>query len=629
MDVERSAARPVADVRRAGPWADLQGGPRRRPASRPAAPRLGTSGDAELVRALESPNLWWRRTAQRLLVDRQSREAIAPLRANAATSVAAGRVHALWTLDGLGALDAASIGRAGGPDSGVRENAARLAEPRLRSSTSLASRLIALVDDPDARVRFVVLGALGLLSTPEAAAARRALLFAHVDDVWMQRAALSAGSDQAPALLRHGASQRSRGARDRVRLARRLRPPAGIDRRGTPENGRGASRRRRRVAARGAEASSWRAAALDGLAQGARGAAPPVGRWQVPGRPCWCCTRTPQPRCALVRSACCSSRDSADDATSRAAVRRAVATAEQETDAQRRADAIALAALDHPERRADWLARFVSPHEPDVVQVAAVTALGRIDAGALAAAGRASRQGEARLVSSAAIGQFLLSRWATFTPGIRSHAGDVLIADPARARLLVDAMAAGSVQPWSLGFWQKQDLVLHEEPAIRAAARAVLERIRAGAPTRCAATRPPSTSRASRRMARTCSPARARPAIGSATLPGRSRPGPRHGASSAADRACWPTSSFPAGRSPSTTRHMSSSAGREHGRRPPRRRNADDDHAAAGRRAGPRDSAGRDREDRRIAAEHDACRSRHGDLAGGDGRSARVHQAMT
>jgi putative heme-binding domain-containing protein len=51
----------------------------------------------------------------------------------------------------------------------------------------------------------------------------------------------------------------------------------------------------------------------------------------------------------------------------------------------------------------------------------------------------------------------------------------VLIDDPARARLLVEALAAGTVQPWSLGFWQKQDLVLHKDPAIRAQARAVLE----------------------------------------------------------------------------------------------------------------------------------------------------------
>ena len=447
------------------------------PASRPAAPRLGTASDADLVRALGSPNLWWRRTAQRLLVDRQSRDAIAPLRAMAATSASPlARVHALWTLDGLGALDDASIASAlDDATPGVRENAARLAEPRLRSSTSLASRLMALVDDPDARVQFGVLGALGSLSTPEAAAARRELLFAHVDDVWMQRAALSAGSDQAPALvdtvLADGSAVLATASASRAAFVRQLASVVGARQK--------AAEVRRIVdavsAARGSEASWWRAAALDGLAQGARGRRSVRGTLAGARTALLALHGDPAAEVRAGALGLLQLAGSADDTAWRAAVRRAVATAEQDTDAQRRADAIALAALDRPERRADWLARFVAPHEPDVVQVAAVTALGRIDGDALAAAGRASRQGEARLTSSAAIGQFLLSRWATFTPNVRTHAGDVLIADAARARLLVDAMAAGAVQPWSLGFWQKQDLVLHEEPSIRAAARAVLE----------------------------------------------------------------------------------------------------------------------------------------------------------
>ena len=50
------------------------------------------------------------------------------------------RVHALWTLDGLGALDDAAIASAmRDATPGVRENAVRLAEPRLRSSAALAS----------------------------------------------------------------------------------------------------------------------------------------------------------------------------------------------------------------------------------------------------------------------------------------------------------------------------------------------------------------------------------------------------------------------------------------------------------------------------------------------------------
>ena len=432
------------------------------PAARPPAPNLGTASDADLVRALESPNLWWRRTAQRLLVDRRPRPAIAPLQALAAqTAAPLARVHALWTLEGLGALDDASIEAAmRDATPGVRQNAVRLAEPRLRASASLASRLVDMAGEPDARVRFVVLGALGSLTTPEAAAARRTLLFAHLDDVWMQRAALSAGSDQAPALfdavLSDASGVLSAESASRAAFVRQL---ASIV--AAREKAAEVTRVVHAVAAaRAPEASWWRAAALDGLAQGARGRRSARAMLQDTRATLLALHEDPAPGVRAGSLGLLRLAGPGSDPAWQAAMRRAIATADRGPDAQRRADAIALAALDRPERRIPWFERLVSPHEPEVVQVAAVTALGRIEAGP---------------PMSQAIGRFLLAHWAELTPGVRSHAADVLIADPARARLLVDALTNGTVQPWSLGFWQKQDLVLHEEPSIRAAARAVLE----------------------------------------------------------------------------------------------------------------------------------------------------------
>jgi putative membrane-bound dehydrogenase-like protein len=430
------------------------------PTSHPAPPRLGTASEADLVRALESPNLWWRRTAQRLLVDRQPRQAIGPLRTMATRSSSPlARVHALWTLDGLGALDDASLATAmQDAVPGVRENAIGLAELRLRSSPSLASRLVAMVDEPDPRVRFVVLGALGSLATPDAAVARRRLLFAHLDDLWMQRAALSAGSAEAPALVDAMLRDRSRllstPSETRAAFVRQLASIVGA--RQTPvEVARILDAAVSTV--HDADAAWWRAAMLDGLAQGAQGR-----------RNARAALRGTRPHllalfddgAAGVRAGTLALLRIAglgNDQTWQQAVQRATTAATEDTDPQRRADAIALVSMDRPENRGDWLARFVSPHEPDVVQLAAVTALGRIR------------------TSSDAIGRLLLSRWAGFTPEVRSRAGEVLIDDPIRARLLVDALSAGTVPPWSLGFWQKQDLVLHKDASIRATARAVLE----------------------------------------------------------------------------------------------------------------------------------------------------------
>ena len=71
----------------------------------PKPPQLSAATTAELVAHLESPHSWWRETAQRLLVERQDQAAAQLLRdvVKGGKSEAA-RLHALYTLDGLGVL---------------------------------------------------------------------------------------------------------------------------------------------------------------------------------------------------------------------------------------------------------------------------------------------------------------------------------------------------------------------------------------------------------------------------------------------------------------------------------------------------------------------------------------------
>src|SRR5204863_9712406 len=77
---------------------------------RPQPPRLGQASTAELVALLEHANGWHRDTASRLLYQRQDRAAVAPLKKLAAGSRSPlGRVHALYALDGLRALEAAQV----------------------------------------------------------------------------------------------------------------------------------------------------------------------------------------------------------------------------------------------------------------------------------------------------------------------------------------------------------------------------------------------------------------------------------------------------------------------------------------------------------------------------------------
>jgi putative heme-binding domain-containing protein len=89
------------------------------------------------------------------------------------------------------------------------------------------------------------------------------------------------------------------------------------------------------------------------------------------------------------------------------------------------------------------------------VQAAAVRALGRI-------AGEDA-------------GTFLLKNWRNMTGAVRTEAANAMYLEPARERMLVAALKSGAVQPWTLNFNQKIRLIMNKDPAIRDAARPLLE----------------------------------------------------------------------------------------------------------------------------------------------------------
>ena len=102
-----------------------------------------------LVAMLEHPNGWVRDTAQRLLVEREDAAVVPALSALATNGkTAQARVHALWTLEGLGALKPDVLGSClndGNPK--VRQQAVRLAD------RTMTGELLKLVNDPSPEVR--------------------------------------------------------------------------------------------------------------------------------------------------------------------------------------------------------------------------------------------------------------------------------------------------------------------------------------------------------------------------------------------------------------------------------------------------------------------------------------------
>jgi putative heme-binding domain-containing protein len=111
-----------------------------------------------------------RTTAQRLLWERQQKQAIPLLeKFMAETDRPLGRLHALCTLDGLGALTA-SHAMAGLVDEHprVRAHAIRLSEPLLDDHPQLVARLLELTADENEHVRFQLAFSLGETTNPRA-----------------------------------------------------------------------------------------------------------------------------------------------------------------------------------------------------------------------------------------------------------------------------------------------------------------------------------------------------------------------------------------------------------------------------------------------------------------------------
>ncbi len=169
---------------------------------RPPRPRLSRAAPRQLVGALARPDGWWRETAQRLLVERRDEESVGPLRELARTGDSPeARRHALWTLEGLNALDEETLTRAlGAEDARLREHGVRLAERRLNESRALRDRVFALARDPEVRVRFQTALSLSAVEDRGAVAALKEVATRDADDSW-SRLALLIGASRHPAAL--------------------------------------------------------------------------------------------------------------------------------------------------------------------------------------------------------------------------------------------------------------------------------------------------------------------------------------------------------------------------------------------------------------------------------------------
>lgn len=157
-------------------------------------PDLTSLDTTALVAQLHSGNGWIRDKAQQLLLwQGKTPETLGALKTIAITAPdPLTRLHALCTLDGLGEPDSAKdalLAALRDPHPGLRENALRLAESS--ADPDIRTAALALVDDPDAKVRLQLAFTLGEWDSPEAGRALAALLAKDQGDPFLTTAALS------------------------------------------------------------------------------------------------------------------------------------------------------------------------------------------------------------------------------------------------------------------------------------------------------------------------------------------------------------------------------------------------------------------------------------------------------
>lgn len=145
-------------------------------------PRMLQETPTQLVAHLSHPNGWWRDTAQHLIVLGGDRSVVPALQALARRSDnPLARVHALWTLEGLGALDAALVRTLlADPSPRIRVQAIRASETLYKAGDrSLLEAYRAAALDRDVDVVTQALLTLNLVKAPDLATTIRAAQAAH------------------------------------------------------------------------------------------------------------------------------------------------------------------------------------------------------------------------------------------------------------------------------------------------------------------------------------------------------------------------------------------------------------------------------------------------------------------
>ena len=401
---------------------------------------LGSLSSPQLVKFTGDADFWWRQTAQRLIVERGDRS-VAPLLAAQVRSgsTPAARLHALRTLQGLAALQPADVLHAlDDADYAVRMHALQLCERWLASDDKLITKVTAMTDDPDPRVRLQLAMTLGETSDRRGVEALVGLALQHADDRWMPSAILSSANESAGALL-----------------ARLLKTPdltAGANSMFSPLTATISGRRdtaqiEQILGALADRDASIQTLCLDGLIDGlSRGERPDaLSSAGAAGLKKLLASDSPDVRPRAVRLGALLGLASAPEM--KAAFAQASATA---LDAGRavaqRQQAIELLAYAPFAALAPTVGKLLDVQQPPELQVAAIKTLSASD--------------DSEVVAT------LLKDWSSRTPRMRAAVLDAIFARQDRLLALLDAIEAKKISPQDLNANRREQLLKYPNDAI-------------------------------------------------------------------------------------------------------------------------------------------------------------------
>lgn len=417
---------------------------------------LGKATDEQLVEKLADNNIWWRRNAQRILLDRKAKNVVPALIKMAQnTASAVGRLHALWTLEGMNELtnDLVAIALKD-PEPGIRQNAIRIAEIRLETSPVLVPALIKLKDDAAAATRFQLLCTLGSINTPEASTARQELLFKDIKDEWVQVAALSAPPDQNGGLLDAVLAKFQPSVPAFGSLVQRLSAMAAAG-----ENTEAVHQLLQKATTPIADTGvTWQAFILKGIAQGLKNKKP-VSPVLEKERSLLVQTFFENPSIATREGALQILQiiGIAKEQTLTAMAKAKTIAGNGAMPAAQRALAVGFLALQDAKPYAAFLEKLITPTQPAPVQLAAIRMLSSIP--------------------DQTVSKHVLGEWPSLTPELREAALNTFLVRPfnlLRVTLLLDAIQEGRVPQSSLG-WSRTVVLMRDIPdSMKVRSRALL-----------------------------------------------------------------------------------------------------------------------------------------------------------